>query len=151
MFENTIEDILEKDPITKDIFKGVYARDELPNPIKSYPNCFIFNNKPRSNAGEHWLAVFFNSDKTCYFFDSYGMNPSFYGLTNYLKSNCKKINYNQKRLQGDSDLCGFYCIAFLYFKSRNKLKEFFDIFSNNLLKNDNFIFSNIILNKNFKK
>jgi hypothetical protein len=58
LFENTIEVILDKDAFTKKIFLGAFARDELP-PNPPYPSCFIVNTDPRSQAGGHWLALYY--------------------------------------------------------------------------------------------
>jgi hypothetical protein len=55
-------------------FYWVFAINELPTKIK-YPAYIIFNTKPRSHPGEHWLAVYINKEKEAYFFDSYGLSP----------------------------------------------------------------------------
>ncbi len=62
MLESKIELIIKKDIITKRYFLGAIAFDELPI-IESYPTSFIINTKPRSNEGEHWLALYFNEKK----------------------------------------------------------------------------------------
>ena len=55
-----IDKILNSNNQTKNIFIGVFARDELPRP-KSYPCCFIINTAKRSHPGKHWLAVYIDS------------------------------------------------------------------------------------------
>jgi hypothetical protein len=138
MFENTIEYILSHDSVTKKSFLGVFARDELPV-IKRFPACFVVNTDVRSRPGQHWLAFYFDQREQCFFFDSYGMPPSFYRLESYIKRTTKNWTWNARRLQGLSQYCGFYSILFLLFIARNKKQNFFDNFSNNLFKNDNFI------------
>jgi len=145
MFEQTIESIINQDEQSKNIFKGVFARNELPH-IENYPTALIFNTQDRNMDGEHWLAVYFDSFNLCYFFDSYGQNPCYYGVTNYLKEYSRIINYNQKRIQGNSEYCGLYSILFIFFAVRNNLKNFYSFFSTNLFLNDLFVFENI--NKN---
>ena len=142
MFEQAIETIMCKDQLLKNIFKGVFARNELPDIIE-YPSTFIFNTQNRDKQGEHWLAVYFFSNNLVYFFDSYGMCPSFYGVENYLKEYASKVCYNQKKIQGDSEYCGLYCILFIFFAVRNNVKEFFSFFSTNFYLNDLFVFLNI--------
>lgn len=145
MYEDTVESILEKDPITSKSFIGALARNELPTKIK-YPTCFILNTQPRHKAGEHWLALYFDKYKTCYFFDSYGLHPNHYKLTKYIKKHADICKFSKRRLQGSSNYCGMYCIQFLKFKLRNKSKDFFDKFYSNYEKNDDYIEK--FLNKN---
>jgi hypothetical protein len=142
MYEQSIESIMKKDDQIKNIFKGVFARNELPQ-IINYPAALIFNTQDRNKDGEHWLAVYFDSINLCYFFDSYGQSPCYYGVTNYLKKYSSLINYNQKRIQGDSEYCGLYSILFIFFAVRNNLKDFYSFFSTNLFLNDLFVFKNI--------
>ena len=101
MYENTIEEILEKDSFTSPKFIGALARDELPKNI-NYPSCFVFT-------------------KILWF---------------------RKIVFNKIRLQGLSNYCGLYCILFLLFKSRNKIKEFYsNFYLKDFYLNDNLIFN----------
>ena len=44
MLETTIENVLTTDNITKKIFRGAIARDELPENIE-YPSCYVINKK----------------------------------------------------------------------------------------------------------
>jgi hypothetical protein len=146
MYEKTIEKVIEQDNILKKIFLGCLAKDEIPQAITNFPACFIMNTKPRSNRGEHWLAIYYNNSGQGYFFDSYGMPPNFYKLDKYMQSTSKegKYVYNPKRLQGVSNLCGLYCILFLYFKARNRLDDFFSKFSTNLHTNDSYILNKLL-------
>jgi uncharacterized protein YutD len=110
--------ILKKDKKSKNIYLGAFPCDKLPNKFK-YPACLIINNQKSTENGEHWLAVYFDSKKNCYFLDSFGMHPKFYGLNNYLKDKSVKIIYNNTQLQSFfSEYCGYYCIIFLLLKAR---------------------------------
>jgi len=131
-----ISEILSKDSCTKNIFLGVFARDKLPE-ILTYPAALVLNNKNSNEEGEHWLAMYFNKHGKCTFFDSYGLSPTFYNLKNYLTKTSKgKFNYNMKRVQGKSEYCGLYCIFFLIYQCRNKIQQFFKMFTADLNKND---------------
>ena len=138
MYENTIEKILATDPITSKIFIGVFARDELPIEIKK-PCCFVVNTQARHLPGQHWLAFYFNKEGVCDFFDSYGRSPKIYHFINYIKKTANKCRYNNKRLQGQSYLCGFYCILYLLFAARNQQTLFHRQFTNDFYKNDKII------------
>ncbi len=147
MYEHTIEAILTKDMYTKKTFKDCLARDELPTKPE-WPSCYVINTEPRHKPGQHWIALNFDTNGHAYFFCSYGMPPAYYKLEQYIKTNSSKYTFNQKRIQGNSNYCGFYCIFFLLFINRNDLKTFFDKFKTNLFENDNYIFNEI--NKNLK-
>ena len=142
MYENTIKKILSSDPITSKIFIGVFARDEIPAKL-SYPCCFVVNTHPRSFPGQHWLAFYYDDNGMCEFFDSYGHSPKYFNFINYIKKTANKCRYNSKRIQGQSYLCGFYCILYLLFRARNHEKKFLNKFTSDLNKNDRYILSNI--------
>ena len=133
MLETAIEEILEKDLITKNIFLGVFARNELPRE-PAYPSCFVFNTAPRNMSGEHGLSVFYDKNGQCDFFDSYGMPPENFNMESYLNKTSYTWKYNKQRIQGNSVYCGHYCILFLLFRSRSKTITFFNGFDENLMK-----------------
>ena len=135
MYQQTIDQILKQDIETKKYFIGVFARDELPHQL-TYPCCFVLNTQNRSEHGEHWLAFLYNSKRICYFFDSYGLSPYFYNLNNYVENSSNNVVWNMRRLQGESNYCGFYCILFLIYACRNKLGTFFNKFNLKLNEND---------------
>lgn len=142
MYENTIDEILETDSVTQKLYLGSFAFDELPK-ITQFPSCLIINTQPRSKQGEHWLACYFDDKKNSYFFDSYGNDPSYYKLGNFLKTNSNNIFFNNKKIQGILPYCGFYCIFFLLFVVRGKLDDFYKPFGNLVILNDNFIYKNV--------
>lgn len=146
MFENTVEEILTKDPITKLSFLGAFAKDELPVKPK-FPSCFISNTHPRNKPGEHWLALHYDNKGYATFFDSYGKPPSYYKLENYISKSANGWSWNKRRLQGNSDLCGFYSVLFLLYKTRDKILNFFKEFYFNFSKND---YKNLKQIKNIK-
>ena len=115
--------IINEDKHTKDIFLGVFARDQLPK-VDRYPACLIVNTDPSYFNGEHWLAMFIDKYSHCTFFDSYGNTPSKFRLETYMNSNFKSWSYNRNKIQGSSSYCGYYCALFLLFTSRNKLNQF---------------------------
>jgi hypothetical protein len=135
MIETTIEECLKKDSYTRPIFRGVFAKNELPEDI-NYPSCFVINTKPRSHRGEHWLGFFYNKKGVAYFFDSYGLDPAFYGFENFLKETSTSWTFNKQRIQGFSSYCGYYTVLFLLFRARNKTKIFFSYFNKNFELND---------------
>ena len=135
-----IDKILKSNHQTCNIFIGVFARDELPK-IKSFPCCFILNTAKRTHQGKHWLAFYFDSKKVCNFFDSFGNNPEFFNLQNYLDLATSKVISNNKPIQSwKSQNCGYYCILFLILRSSgHSMKQFCNLFFDLTDKNDEMI------------
>ena len=105
---NTLEitQCLKKDPYAKAIFKQVVPRDKLPNvPRLGYPSAFVINTQPSNMRGEHWLAVYYDKQGFCTFFDSYGMRPSFYNLCNFVFQTSRGFEHNTQQLQSYYGIC----------------------------------------------
>ena len=127
MLETSIASHLFHDECTKNIFLGVFARNELPSldEIK-YPSCLVLNNKNRGCTGEHWLAIYFDKKKRGYFFDSYGQSAASFKLEKYMKKHSKSLKENKVKLQSDtSSYCGVYAVLFLLHMSNNLTLESF--------------------------
>ena len=110
-----------REPLTASQFEGVFAADQIPKRVRSYPAGMIINTDPSHLPGEHWLALYFPSAKEVEFFDSYGFPPVVYGdhFAKALKD--KQVTRNRKSLQSaNSNVCGYYCLFFLYHKARGK-------------------------------
>ena len=94
-------------------FAGVFPRNLIPSieTLKT-PSCFVSNTDESHSPGEHWVAFYIANPNRIEFFDSYGMPPSVYGFT--LNVSC----YNTTQYQSfDSNVCGHYCIFYLYVRS----------------------------------
>lgn len=126
-----IDKIMKKDKYSKNIYLGTFPIDMIPTKIK-FPSCLIVNNQKSNQAGEHWVAIYFDENKNGVFFDSFGQSPKFYGIDNYLNYHVKSYSYNKKRVQSFwSKNCGYYCILFLLLKCRNKtLDNYLDYLDN---------------------
>ncbi len=62
---------MRRDSYASDVFKDVLPRNHLPLKI-TYPATYIINNKKENHEGEHWIAFYFDENKNCDFFDSFG-------------------------------------------------------------------------------
>ena len=60
--------IIKNDKFASKNFIGVFARDQLPKKIK-FPSSFIINTDKSNEPGEHWLAIFYDINGVCEFFD----------------------------------------------------------------------------------
>lgn len=91
-------------------FLGVFAADEIPKRINTYPSCFVANTDPARNPGAHWVACYVSSANCAEFFDSYGLPPTFYDLELPIKpKSFNRICFQSLR----SSACGHYCVYFL--------------------------------------
>ena len=128
-----IKRALERDTFTKKIFGGVFAADELPKIMNTFPCGFVANTDPSTEPGTHWVAFYFPSREKGEFFDSYGYPPEHYGFESY-----KIETWNKHKLQSSwSNVCGQYCIFYLYHKSRGySMSKIVNLFTDNTSIND---------------
>ena len=56
-----IKRALERNRFTKKIFGGVFAADEVPQIIDTFPYGFVANTDPSTEPGTHWVAFYFPS------------------------------------------------------------------------------------------
>ena len=124
---------LERDTFTKKIFGGVFAADELPKTFDTFPYGFVANTDPSTEPGTHWVAFYFPSHDKGEFFDSYGYPPEHYGLESY-----DIETWNKYKLQSSwSNVCGQYCIFYLYHKSRGySMSKIVNLFTDSTSIND---------------
>ena len=105
-------------------FKGCYYKDKL-NSIEPNSSYIInlhseFNEKNERNTGSHWVALLTDDNKNAMYFDSYGLSPP-KELNHLLKSNQYKVSNTKKNIQSlMSNLCVFFCLAFIYFLTKSK-------------------------------
>jgi hypothetical protein len=130
-------------------FKGCFYKDKL---TKIQPNSsYIINlnseldEHGNVNKGSHWTCIIVDDMKRAIYFDSYGeREPN--EIRNLLKSNQYKIEHTSKNIQSlMSNLCGFFCLACIYFLSISKFRTkniindasiFLDLFEDLDLTND---------------
>ena len=84
-------------------------------------------------SGRHWVAFYSKDGKHWEFFDTYGRHPADIpghgGMTSFPEFLQEDYQWNIKRIQGLSDVCGEYCIAFLKLRSAGvSMQEFIDMF-----------------------
>jgi len=126
---------IKRDSISQKNFKGVFPRDFLPKKFK-LPTSFIANTENSKSEGQHWLAFFIDNNGKLDFFDPMGFPPEFYKLDDYCNSISTSVEFNKIQFQSFfSNYCGFYCLLFIFVKSRNKLFNS-KVFTYNYKKND---------------
>jgi hypothetical protein len=121
-------------------FKGCFYKDKLKT---IQPNSFYVINlnserdeHGKRNFGSHWTCLVKDDMKRAIYFDSYGEREPV-ELKNLLKSNQLKLGYKSNNFKFlMSNLCGFFCLAFICFLSVSKFR------TNNII-NDASIFLNL--------
>lgn len=106
--------------VDKKMSYGCYALDELPREKIVRPCLIISNTAPSSHSGKHWVGFYFKAGSNrAEFFDSFGRAPTQKQFKQFLDNNSTSFIINSKRLQSSvSNVCGAYCVVFLYFRSR---------------------------------
>jgi len=111
---NTVQ-ILNKvnsDLVLKQVFLGVFPIDLIPK-IQKYPSALIVNLDASNLPGSHWVALYFNKNNECEYFDSYGRKPELF-ILKYISKNSKKFVYNNKCVQDLWTIsCGQMCLYYL--------------------------------------
>ena len=129
-----IKRALERNTYTKKTFRGVFAADEMPT-LDTFPCGFVANTDPSTEPGTHWVSFYFPSRDKGEFFDSYGYPPEYYGEP-FQSYNVETIN-SHKLQSSWSEVCGHYCIFYLYHRSRGySMSKIVNMFSSNTTIND---------------
>ena len=132
MNEIEIARYLMCDAYTSKYFKGVMAYNELPKHI-ALDGLYIVNTDLSTGPGKHWVSVFIND--RCEYFNSLGYPPM--ELKYFLENQQKTYVYSNKRIQGNGDVCGDYCILYSYFRCRGiSMQDFVNKFTENIELND---------------
>ena len=107
-----LEKAIRQDPVTSEVFLGVYPRDKIPNPT-SETNCLIVNTANEGTQGQHWVAMYKDGRKY-EFFDSYGRKAF---ANKFIGNNL--YTYNSTLIQSPiSAVCGEYCLYYLHYRTR---------------------------------
>ena len=121
-------------PLRRDASDGVLSlRTNIANATERHPHldvghnyCFILNTHPNNKPGEHWLAFFFNSNTgKLEYFDSFGFPISVYENVHAAMSSCDlfpicvRVNTLGMIQSTTSTVCGHFCIAELYWRSKH--------------------------------
>jgi hypothetical protein len=135
-----LEDLASKHKIP---LVGVFNKDTLPNFHRD--GGWIINLQDsvdkdgKGLPGTHWTA-FYCEGKHAAYFDSFGFPPPVQ-VQQFLE---KKYNvvWSRKQIQNIvSEVCGWYCLFFIWFMGRNKLQfnkrfsKFLSLFSTDVEKN----------------
>lgn len=135
--------VLQRDPFTRALFRGVFPSDQLPSQVPHYPSVFIANVDALGKPGSHWCAFYFTSKHDGEFFDSYGQPPQDFSpmFYRFLENNTRTWTFNTQCLQSiDSMVCGHYCLYYALNRCRKRsMKAIVSRFTNNTRLNDQWV------------
>ena len=116
---------------------GVFPANKIPI-VLTRPCALVANVDKSHKPGSHWVAINIDKNGHDVFFDSYGLPTSVPHHINRLRRNCVVYEWNIQKLQClDSDVCGHYCIDFLFYMCNDySLNMFCTLFTNNQRVND---------------
>ena len=108
MNTSSIRHALQTHSLTKQIFTDVVPCDKLPT--HSGTGLYVVNTHPHDMPGQHWVVVDYTPSHVMYM-DSYGLPPT-PAIHTALCGGSRPIHYTPRRLQGQSDTCGLYCLYY---------------------------------------
>ena len=116
-------------------FIGCFSKDQIK--LIGNNKSMIINLQDSNQPGSHWIALK-RVKNTIFLFDSFGVGYIPIGIFKVYKN--YKIMKNIYRIQDiSSNLCGMFCVLFIYYdiKSKNDFIKFLTLFnSNDFLKNE---------------
>ncbi len=138
--------VMKSDYVTSRDFIGVFPADYIDTlEITSYPSALIVNTDDSTAPGQHWVSIYFDQDRSCEFFCSFGNPPWFYNETwaNFISRWSRgPQRYNNCIVQHkDSFACGAHCCYILYHRCHGvSFKDILDSYDNtNLRWNDKIV------------
>ena len=127
--------IFYKDSYTREIFEGVFAKDQfMKEHFEKETYMCVVNEQDSQFPGSHWVMVYQNKKKT-YFIDSLGRDFTTYDFK-------RPVYQVSRRLQClDSKSCGAYLVFFGCRLARElDLNSIMDYFTWNCRLNDEFTY-----------
>ena len=77
LLNRDLEVMMMQDPVASSCFLGVFARNEPPSKIPTFPSGLFANNDPNNKPGQDWLAMHLPEVDTKEFLGSYGFPPNY--------------------------------------------------------------------------
>ena len=71
-------------------FSGVYSSDNMKDPM-IYPSYLIVNFSPSFSPGTHFIAMIFDEEQNCNYFDHLGLGTAPKIIQNFMKLNSKNV------------------------------------------------------------
>lgn len=140
MDSRQITSILQSDPETGKVFRGVFPLDYIEACHR--PGIYICNTDPSHLPGEHWIVIGLSEHNTAEYFDSFGQPPQHTQFKNFLLQNAYDWTFNNKCIQHPfSVVCGQYCSLFaLHYARGLPMSQFTGMFYKTPIENDTLVY-----------
>ena len=97
---------------------SVFTADWIPR-VWTKPTACVCNTDNHFKPGNHWVAAYADTLENGWYFDSFGVWPIIPDHISRLRKSFKRLRWNTTHLQSlSSDVCGQYCMIFLYYMSK---------------------------------
>lgn len=138
MNTDEINRILYHHPATKNIFKGTYPANKLPNKPKK-PFGIVINYDDANLPGSHWVCIHAEEDDV-HFHDSFGLPPFRLEIPMFLDPDNYTMTLQQLQNKR-STVCGHHVISFLIHRATGLSTEsFLSHFGDDTRHNDKIVF-----------
>ena len=99
----------------KNVFRGVFPSDRLPNIVNNnIPNAFIINLDTHDKPGSHWVGLYITTFGVAVYMDSFGVGPLLPTIKSFISKNSRALRYNNIVIQSlTSQTCGLYATYFI--------------------------------------
>lgn len=121
-------------------FIGCFPCDIQPNVSKLKTFAVVFNESKHDEAGSHFVCVY-ASESRIFYFDSMGLALENDHIKLFVYSCQRPVTLIARQIQSfESNFCGFFCLCFLLYMSKNLPPDnFFKCFSSELKLNDKIV------------
>lgn len=121
-------------------FRGVWSIDDFflsKTASLRLPAAIVINTDTSDGPGIHWVAAYIDPWQRGWYFDSYGFPPPPI-LVYFLNARTIYWTFSDTTLQSvTSTTCGYFCLYFLYHKTRGKtLSQIIGFFDTTRLKSN---------------
>jgi hypothetical protein len=103
-----IDTLLKKHPHSRPVSKGVYARNRLPR-LLSVPSVLVGNTDPDHRMGQHWVAIYIDTNSKGEYYDPTGGPPFLRAYVNFILGHTTPFEYKKKDIPCE-DLIALYYI-----------------------------------------
>lgn len=118
--------VLKHDPFSTRFDYSVLPLNHFLEKRFNTSSLVVVNLDDCDEPGSHWVALSIDNSGDVEYFDSYGILPFYSSVMTKLQklSLNRKLGFNLTCFQGNSSVCGQYCLLYLLLKSRGfSLKE----------------------------
>ena len=95
-----IDHVLKTHTRTRNVFKGVYARNRLPRRLK-VPSALIGNKDPNDRLETHWVALYIDANSRGEYYDPTRRPPFLRAYVNFMNKHCTNWTYNTVKVQAE--------------------------------------------------